>query len=208
MNPELWLQNFLTARGLGLEMAHYALLGIGLIILLVVCVLGNFVTKKFIIQGIQKFIKNSKNDWDDILLENEVFNSLSALVPLIFIQYLSVPIFSNFPSLIPFVHIAVKVSLVLVIASVLVKALKALEEASTRLPSFKDKPIMSYVQLANIMIYVVTAILIIATILDQDPFALLGALGALTAVLMLVFKDTILGLVASIQISSNDMVRV
>lgn len=49
MNPELWLQNFLTARGLGLEMAHYALLGIGLIILLVVCVLGNFVTKKFII---------------------------------------------------------------------------------------------------------------------------------------------------------------
>ncbi len=189
-------------------MTHYAMLGIGAIIILVVCLLSNFVTRMFIVQGIQKFIKNSKNDWDDILLKNEVFNSLSTLVPLIFIHYLSVPILSNFPSLIPFIHITVKVSLILVIASVLIKALKALEEISTRIPSFKDKPIMSYVQLANIMIYIVAAILVFATILDKDPLALLGALGALTAVLMLIFKDTILGLVASIQISSHDMVRV
>ena len=202
------MENFLIARGLGLEMTNYALLGIGSIILLVACLVGNFVTKKFIIQGIQKFIKNSKNDWDDIFLENKVFNSLSTLVPLILIEYLSPTILSNFTSLIPFVHIVVKVSLVFVITSVLIKALKAFEEVSTRIPSFKDKPIMSYVQLANIMIYVVSAILIFATILDRDPFALLGALGALTAVLMLVFKDTILGLVASIQISSHDMVRV
>jgi len=202
------MENFLIARGLGLEMTNYALLGIGSIILLVACLVGNFVTRKFIIQGIQKFIKNSKNDWDDIFLENKVFNSLSTLVPLILIEYLSPLILSNFTSLIPFVHVAVKVSLVFVITSVLIKALKAFEEVSTRIPSFKDKPIMSYVQLANIMIYVVSAILIFATILDRDPFALLGALGALTAVLMLVFKDTILGLVASIQISSHDMVRV
>ena len=208
MDIDSSMLDFLTSKGLELEMAHYVLLGIGSFFLLLVCLVSNFVTRKFIVQGIQKFIKNSKNDWDDILLENEVFNSLSTLVPLVFIQYLSVPILSNFSSLIPFVHIAVKVSLVLVIASVLVKALKALEEASTRIPSFKDKPIMSYVQIANIMIYVVAAILIFATILDRDPLALLGALGALTAVLMLVFKDTILGLVASIQISSHDMVRV
>jgi len=208
MNPELWMQNFLTDRGLGLEMTNYALLGIGSIILLMACFVGNFVTRKFLVRGIQKFIENSKNDWDDILLENKVFNSLSTLVPLILIEYLSAPILSNFTSLIPFVHIAVKVSLVFVITSVLIKALKAFEEVSTRIPSFKDKPIMSYVQLANIMIYVVSAILIFATLLDRDPFALLGALGALTAVLMLVFKDTILGLVASIQISSHDMVRV
>ena len=208
MDLDLWMLNFLTSRGLELEMAHYILLGIGSIFLLVVCLVGNFVTKKFIVQGIRKLIENSKNDWDDILLEKEVFHSLSTLVPLIFIQYLSVPILSHFSFLIPFVHIAVKVSLVLVIASVLVKTLKALEEFSTRVPYFKDKPIRSYVQLANIMIYVVAAILIFATILNRDPFALLGALGALTAVLMLVFKDTILGLVASIQLSSHDMVRV
>lgn len=208
MNPELWLEDFLIARGLSPDMTQYAILGIGSFILLVVCLLSNFVTKKFIIRGIQKFIKKSKNNWDDILLENEVFNSLSTLVPLIFIHYLSVPILSDFPSMVPFVHITVKVLLVLVIASFLVKALKALEEVSTRIPSFKDKPIMSYVQIANMMIYVVAAILVFATILDKDPLALLGALGALTAVLMLIFKDTILGLVASIQISSHDMVRV
>ena len=200
--------NLLTSKGLGLEMAHYVLLAIGSIFLLLVCLLGNFVTKKFIVKGIQKLIRNSKNDWDDILLEKKVFHSLSTLVPLIFIQYLSIPILSNFSFLIPFVHIVVKVSLVLVITSVMIKTLKTLDEVSTRIPYFKDKPIGSYVQLVNIMINVVAAILISATILNKDPLALLGALGALTAVLMLVFKDTILGLVASIQLSSHDMVRV
>jgi len=200
--------NLLTSKGLGLGMAHYVLLAIGSIFLLLVCLLGNYVTKKFIVQGIRELIKNSKNDWDDILLEKKVFHSLSTLVPLIFIQYLSIPILSHFSFLIPFVHIVVKVSLVLVIASVMVKTLKTLDEASTRIPYFKDKPIGSYVQLVNIMINVVAAILISATILNRDPLALLGALGALTAVLMLVFKDTILGLVASIQLSSHDMVRV
>jgi len=208
MNHELWMENFLTTRGLGLELAHYVMLGIDSIILLVVCILANFITRKFIVQGIRKLIENSKNDWDDILLEKEVFNSLSTLVPLIFIQFLSVPILSHFSFLIPFVHIAVKVSLVLVIASVIVKMLKSLEEGSTRIPYFKDKPIRSYVQLANIVIYAVAVILIIAAILNRNPLALLGALGALTAVIMLVFKDTILGLVASIQLSSHDMVRV
>ncbi len=208
MNLDSWVLNLLTSKGLGLEMAHYVFLGIGLIFLLLVCLLGNFVTKKFIVQGIRKLIKNSKNDWDDILLEKKVFHSLSTLVPLIFIQYLSIPILSHFSFLIPFVHIFVKVSIVLVITSVMVKTLKTLNEVSTRIPYFKDKPIGSYVQLVNIMINVVAAILIFATILNRDPLALLGALGALTAVLMLVFKDTILGLVASIQLSSHDMVRV
>ena len=208
MNPEEWMEDFLTSQGLGLEMTNYTLLGLGSVVLFLICFSGNFVTRKFIIRGIQKFIKNSKNDWDDILIEKKVFNSLSTLVPLILIQYLSVPLLSNFTWLIPFVYVAVKVSLVVVVTSVLMRALKALEEVSMKIPSFKDKPIVSYIQLASIMIYVVAAILIIATILDKDPLALLGALGALTAVLMLVFKDTILGLVASIQISSNDMVRV
>ena len=156
-------------------MAHYVLLAIGSIFLLLVCLLGNFVTKKFIVKGIQKLIRNSKNDWDDILLEKKVFHSLSTLVPLIFIQYLSIPILSNFSFLIPFVHIVVKVSLVLVIASVMIKTLKTLDEVSTRIPYFKDKPIGSYVQLVNIMINVVAAILIFATILNRDPLALLGA---------------------------------
>tara|TARA_B110000305_G_scaffold144132_1_gene160281 strand:- start:3059 stop:4297 length:1239 start_codon:yes stop_codon:yes gene_type:complete len=208
MNPELWVEDALTSNGVGLEMTQYIVVVIGSILLFGVCLIGNFVTKKFIVQGIQNFIEKSKNDWDDIFLEKEVFHSLSTLVPLIFIHSLSVPILSNFPSVIPLVHVAVKVFMVIVIASVLIKALKAFEEVSTNLPYFKDKPIVSYVQLANLMIYVVAVILIIATLLDRDPLALLGALGALTAVLMLVFKDTILGLVASVQLSSHDMIRV
>ena len=127
MNPELWLEDFLISKGLELETTQYILVAIGSILLFAVCLLGNFVTKRFIVQGIQKFIEKSNNSWDDIFLEKEVFHPLSTLVPLIFIHYLSVPLLSNFSSLIPLVHIAVKVLLVFVVASVLIKALKALE---------------------------------------------------------------------------------
>jgi len=208
LNFDAWVQNFLITKGLGHEIAHYVLLVIDLIILSVVCFAANWITKKFIVRGIQSFIRRTDNDWDDIFIEKKVFHSLSGIVPLIILDYLSVPIFVNFQFLILFITIAVKVMMILVIASVISKTLKALEEVSQRATYFKDKPVGSYVQLINIIVYVVAAILIFAAVMDKDPMTLLGALGALTAVTMLVFKDTILGLVASVQLSSNDMVKV
>ena len=172
------------------------------------CLIANWITKKFIVKGIQSVIEKSKNDWDDIFVEKEVFHSLSKLVPLIIVQYLSVPILANFEFLVSFVHIAVVVSLVVLITSVITKTFKALEGVSLRIPYFKDKPVRSYIQLANILVYVVAAILTFAVVMNRDPLALLGALGALTAVIMLVFKDTILGLVASVQLSSQNMIKV
>ncbi|NQY68490.1 MAG: mechanosensitive ion channel, partial [Flavobacteriales bacterium] len=208
INLDAWIQNFLLEKGMGIEMAHYILLSFDLLLLLVICVIANWISKRIIVKGIQSFIKKTKNDWDDIFLDQQVFQSLSALVPLIIIKYLAEPVFSNFQVLIPIVSIAVKVLIVMVIISVISKTLKAIEEVSQRIVYFKDKPLGSYVQLVRIIVFVIAAILISSVLLGKDPMTLLGALGALTAVIMLVFKDTILGLVASIQLSSNDMVRV
>ncbi|NQY10843.1 MAG: mechanosensitive ion channel family protein [Flavobacteriales bacterium] len=208
MDLDLWMKDFLVGQNMGEQFADYVLLVMDLSILVIVCLIANWITKKFIVKGIQSVIEKSKNDWDDIFVEKEVFHSLSKLVPLIIVQYLSVPILANFEFLVSFVHIAVVVSLVVLITSVITKTFKALEGVSFRIPYFKDKPVRSYIQLANILVYVVAAILTFAVVMNRDPLALLGALGALTAVIMLVFKDTILGLVASVQLSSQNMIKV
>jgi miniconductance mechanosensitive channel len=87
-------------------------------------------------------------------------------------------------------------------------ALNVLDTVSHRRPQARLKPIKSYIQIVKIAIYVIAAILMIATIVDGSPLILLSGLGAMAAVLILVFQDTLLSLVAGIQISSTDMVRV
>jgi miniconductance mechanosensitive channel len=74
MNPELWVEDVLISNGVGLETTQYLVVAIGSILLLGVCLIGNYVTKKFIVQGIQNFIEKSNNSWDDIFLEKEVFH--------------------------------------------------------------------------------------------------------------------------------------
>lgn len=202
------IQSFLIEKGFRLDIVNYILLLIDLIIFWVLSVIANWVTKKIIIRGIQSVIEKTKNNWDDIFLKKKVFHSLSRLVPLLILNYLSSNIFSNFEFIIPFISIAIAVLMIIVVTSVITKALKALEEVSLHSEYFKDKPIGTYIQLTNIITYVIASILIFSAIIEKDPIALFGALGALTAVIMLVFKDTILGLVASIQLSSNDMVKI
>ncbi|MBE0655766.1 MAG: mechanosensitive ion channel family protein [Bacteroidales bacterium] len=86
--------------------------------------------------------------------------------------------------------------------------LQVVEFGLTKHPTFKDKPLMSYFQLIRIILYIVVFILVLSVLLNKSPIYFLSAFGAMTAIILLIFKDTILGLVASVQISSNDMVRV
>ncbi len=92
--------------------------------------------------------------------------------------------------------------------TVLFALLKVCELVLSQHPAFKDKPLTSYFQLIRILLYIVAVILVLSVILGKSPAYFLSAFGAMTAILLLVFKDTILGLVASVQMSSNDMVRV
>jgi miniconductance mechanosensitive channel len=117
-------------------------------------------------------------------------------------------VFADFEKLLPFVVRLSEAYLIIVSMTVLFAILKVGEYVMSRHPAFKDKPLSSLFQLIRIILYIVAIILVLAVLLNKSPVYLLSAFGAMTAVLMLVFKDTILGLVASIQMSSNDMVRV
>ncbi|MFC2140055.1 mechanosensitive ion channel family protein [Bacteroidota bacterium] len=166
--------------------------------------LSYVITKKFILTAIQKLIKKTKTEYDDILLNKKVLNRLSLILPLI--------ILNEFVYLLPFAEEflsrAIESLIVLVIILAIGINLTAFTQIHERLDKYKKHPIKGYVQVVMIILYIWGAILIIGILTGQSPWTLLGGIGALTAVIILIFKDTILSFVASIQISSYDLVQV
>ena len=142
------------------------------------------------------------------LLENKVFDRLAHLAPALVVQATAVYVFEDFQDFIPFVIRMADAYMIAVALMVVISIFNTLDHYFKQSESLRDKPIDSYFQLARMVAYFVGGVLVVARVFDKDPQGILTAMGALTAVSMLVFKDTILGFVASIQLSANDMVRV
>lgn len=167
-----------------------------------------WITKKVIIKFIYKFFRRTPMKWDDILAEQDTFNSLAHIIPAVMVKVAAPILFSEFSKLLPFVLKLTDSYLIIVGLMLILSFLKVIEYSLSKSDSFKEKPVNSYFQLVRIILYLATAILILSVLLSKSPIYFLSAFGAMTAILLLIFKDTILGLVASVQISSNDMVRV
>ena len=181
---------------------------LGLAVLLLIAWLADVVTRRYLVRLVERLTAKSPIDWDNTVARHGVFRHLAHLVPLVIIHF-GVDLVPNVP---PGVYTAIgHIVLILIVWTGLRAAdsfLDAAGEIFTGLPISKDRPIQGFLQLFKIFMYVAGAILIVSIAIGQSPLVLLGGFGALTAVLMLVFKDTILSVVASIQIASNDMIRV
>jgi miniconductance mechanosensitive channel len=176
--------------------------------LLLTAWVANFVAKKIMLRMIRKIADRSKSTWDNDLVEKKVFDRLSHVAPALIIYALAPSFIKENDAV---VAVLVKFSyayIALVGAAVADSLLSFVVLRAKKTPALADKPVNSWVQVIKIMVWLFAVIVIIATLLDKSPWALLGGLGALTAVLMLVFKDSIMGLVASIQISALNLVRV
>jgi miniconductance mechanosensitive channel len=147
------------------------------------------------------------NTWDDAFAEARVFTRLSHIAPALVIYY-GEALIPNVPesvdSLIRRLAIAMVVVAVAVAAS---SALNALNIIYSQSEKYRQRPIKGYLQVVNILIYATASLAVVATLLDKSPWIFLSGIGALAAVLLLVFKDTILSLVASVQIATNDMIQ-
>src|SRR5690606_16201638 len=143
-----------------------------------------------------------------LTIRRRVFNWVSHIFPVIIINGLIPQLFRDFKSILPFVTKCAYVYTIIVGLNILLAFLKVLENYWQKSEAFKDKPLTSYSQLMSIILYIAAFIFILSVILDQSPIYFLSAFGAMTALLLLIFKDTILGLVASVQMSANDMVRI
>ena len=200
------LQGFLEGMGMApTQAAHlHSLIVIGIII--IVSVIVDIVMKRIIVVSIRTYVRRSKNEWDDIFYENRVFNRLAHIAPALVVYY-TIHFSLDMPILVGLIR---KVSVIYIIIISLLVAnsfINSLHDIYLRFPISKDKPIKGYVQVLKLFLYLATAIVVISYLSGTKPYTLLAGLGALAAVILLIFKDTILGLVASIQISANDMLK-
>lgn len=163
-----------------------------------------FITHRVLIRSVQKITSKTKSDLDDILLNKKLLHRLSYILPIIFIRQ-----FNLFTENIDKVVHNIWEALIIFFLTISVTAfIDGAVIAISRIEKFKDRPLKSYAQVVKIIIYVIAIIFIIGVITDQSPWSIFAGLGALSAVILLVFKDTILSFVASIQISSYDLVKV
>ena len=161
------------------------------------------VTNRIILRSIAKIFRRTSTTFDDILLEQKVFHKLPYLIPLIFLYSLRdvVPFFKTMDRFL----IALIALIILISLNALINAINDLYKKSR----FAEKlNIKSYAQVVKLIINSVGIIIIAALLAGKSPIYFLSGLGALTAVLILVFKDTILSLVSSVQISSNDLFKI
>lgn len=179
-----------------------------LALLLALSWLGNFVVKRILIAGIFKFLRATPINEQHVVQKFTFVSRLSNVVPALIISA-GIGYVSNMPD--AAVTVVVNVSnafIILTVALALSSLLDLVNSIYEDRPDARIKPIKGYIQVIKIAIYAVALILIIAALFDRSPLILLSGLGAMAAVLMLIFQDTILSLVASVQISSNDVLRV
>ncbi|ENX47853.1 mechanosensitive ion channel family protein [Acinetobacter ursingii] len=177
-------------------------------ILIFLAVIANFVAKQVVVRGIRKLISKIKSANQSIFAQHSVIRRIANIVPAIVIMngITTVPHLSE--KIIIFVQMASQAFIFLTIALAISEMLNIFNLVYQRNPNAKNKPIKGYLQLVKLMIFIVCALMVLGTFLKKDVFTLLAGFGAMATILMLVFQNTILSLVASVQISSYDMVRI
>tara|TARA_R110000796_G_scaffold63377_1_gene146533 strand:- start:2871 stop:4139 length:1269 start_codon:yes stop_codon:yes gene_type:complete len=170
--------------------------------------ISNWVVKKILVRGLHRALKTTAIGRDDVLSNSGVIRRLANVVPALILAsgIKLVPGLSD--ALVAIVENVCGAFVILTVALAIGNVLTLINSIYERRPNSRTKPIKGYTQVIKIVIYALATILIIATLIDRSPLILLSGLGAMAAVLMLIFQDTILSLVASVQISSNDVVRV
>ncbi|MBC7748434.1 MAG: mechanosensitive ion channel family protein [Methylotenera sp.] len=200
-----WLTDFFNIDP---RIAYYINLPILLFCLFLIGIVSWLITKKLIVNAIHKLFLKTKMTWDDLLIEKKLFDKLAYIIPAVLVIFTVPSILVEYPKLSSYIVTLAMIVILLVIIWTIIALLAVFDIILSKSPIFRDKPITSYIQVLNIVVYFVGGILILSLLLGKSPFYFLGAMGAMTAILLLIFKDTILGFVASIQMSVYDMVRV
>lgn len=186
----------------------WAMTALGLAVLAVVALIIDLIAKHYVVKAVHLLTARTPIDWDDALLESGVFSRLAQIPPALVI-YFGLQAMPGLGELVVRVGANVALSYMILIVSLSMSA--ALTAANTvyeQLPIAKERPLKGFLQVAKIVIFALAVVLIVAVLIERSPVLLISGLGAMTAVLILVFKDTILSLVASVQLTSHDMIRV
>lgn len=172
--------------------------------IILICIIGNLVINKIILKLLKRVILKNKYKWDNIMWERKVFHRLANLFPGI-IVYIFAPMFNNVMSII---NRGASVYLLIAVVLIVNALLDAVDDIYRFYPISKVRPIKGLLQVVKIVFYIIIGIVTVGTLMNQNPLILLGGIGAVAAVFSFVFKDSILGFIAGIQLTSNDMLRI
>ncbi len=201
--------SLLESWGASPSFASVAAQAIIIAIVIAVAWIASFVVRRVIVRTLHRLALGSKVTWDNRIVERRVLVHLARVVPGV-IFYVTAPLLgAGVPWLITAVHRAAAAWIILTVALTLDAALNAFHDIYHEHHEFaRQRPIKGLLQLAKVLLFAVAAVLAITTLLDQSPIGILSGLGAMSAVLLLIFRDSILGFVSGIQLSANNMVQI
>lgn len=203
-----WAYDILINFGLSETTSSYGNLVVNIIVLVIVAYLLDFIFKKFLIICLAIIAARTKSSFDDFLVANKTAKYIAHLVPLLFV-YKTVPVILNdFTKWENFFEKGVKIYIILLSLWIIRSVFNALKDYLKEKPRFSDKPIDSYIQVIMILLWMFGIFSFISILFSIEKVTFLTAFGSISAIIILIFRDTILGFVASISVSVNDMVRI
>ncbi len=179
-----------------------------ILIIILLTVLLWFISRRILRSFFYKVSKNTKSKFDDFLLKNKVPSIIACFPPILLLFFSLDDILSKYPNILEFIQILLEVLGTIITIVFVKRLLNSIRDYLKTLSNFRDKPIDSYIQVIMIFIWFFGIMVIFSIISGKDIGTFLATLGALSAVILLIFKDTILGFVASIQVTVNDIVRI
>ena len=203
-----FIYDLLLSAGLSESFARYGNMLALLIVFLIVVVIADILIKRIVIKVFSNLAEKSKTNFDDMLIANKTPRNIAHIVPLVIaFEFLPV-VFTDFPYVSGLVYMGLKLFSIVLLLWIVRSLLHTLKNYFKTLPNLKDKPIDSYIQVFMIFAWVSGFMFAFVIITGTPLLTFLAAMGAASAVIILIFKDTILGFVASIQVSINDIVRI
>lgn len=202
------IQDQLVTWNVSSNAAEIISLGINTFFIIVIVFAATLIVRKVLLKTCLNWVKNNKYRWDETLLKHNVFNRISWFVPILIIHLSMDSLLPQESSIYIFLKRVMSVSFVIVAVISISAALSAFNDIYRLFRSKRPELLQGFVDAGKIIIYVIGSISIVSIITGTSPWGIISVLGGLTAVTMLVFKDTILGFAASIQLSSIDMIRV
>ncbi len=178
-----------------------------LVIILAIAFLGDAICKHVILTTVTRLVKKTKATWDDVVFDRKVMIYLSHLVAPI-ILYILLPLAISNAGLLTFILRICMIYIIAIFLKFISALLTALYHVYSEREQFRDRPLKGLLQTVQVILFFIGGIIIVSILIDKSPMVLLTGLGASAAVLMLVFKDSIMGFVSGIQLSANNMLKV
>jgi miniconductance mechanosensitive channel len=207
MSPFELLRNWLAGFNLGAGSSGMLASTLLAILVLVVSLIAFLICRRIVKRVVHRIFQRTRIAWDDLIEENRLFIRLTLVVPAI-IVHLSIPlVLGAYPKAADVAGGAVNIYFIVVVLMVLDALINFLHDVYRRFDVSRDIPLKGFTQVIKIVLVCAGVIMVLSVVMDQNPVILLSGLGAMTAVLMLIFKDPILGFVAGIQLISNRMLK-